>query len=381
MISVAITASMLFSFSSVQAWTGYTFTQVDSFNPSVRSIQGVAVNDTKIWVTETGSNGATGTMKLYWKSSQSYIKSIDTYNELGWPNANTHYDGNIYVISMCKGNYANKDWSGSEVGVWGADNDTFWASYDLDESDGAECLDYYNDSWYVCYHNYSTIRRYSSDFSSCLKTYDIVGCGGVEGTNNGYQGIVFWEEGTNGTFCGLSIHSGPADEGKLYVFSYESDTFSKQEDVSGINTDSKAFNQGWDTDEQYNISYVWIADRIDTDTVYKASCNAEWVESEETPCQVNIVSINGQQNNSVLQDNNRTFKWNIVPNATNYSLRISNHSDFHAEVFLQLDNISLAEWGATYYSEASGNVTFILPNQYNITTYVYHYYQVRSYST
>lgn len=92
-------------------------------------------------------------------------------------------------------------------------------------------------------------------------------------------------------------------------------------------------------------------------------------------------SINSQANNTVLQDQNRTFKWNIVSGATNYSIRVSNYSDFHAEIFLQLDNISLAEWGATYYSEADGNVTFILPDQYNITFYGYHYYQVRAYTT
>ena len=95
---------------------------------------------------------------------------------------------------------------------------------------------------------------------------------------------------------------------------------------------------------------------------------------------ISFVSINGQQNNTNLQDKNRTFIWNIVPGTTEYSIRISNHSDFHAEIFLQLDNISLAEWGSEYYSEANGNVTFILPDQYNITDYGYNYYQVRSYS-
>lgn len=105
-------------------------------------------------------------------------------------------------------------------------------------------------------------------------------------------------------------------------------------------------------------------------------------EGEEEPEQsISFQSLNGQSNNTVVQENNRTFKWNIVSDATKYGLRVSNYSDFHAEIFLQLDNISLAEWSATYYSEADGNVTFILPDQYNITFYGYHYNEVRAYST
>lgn len=154
-------------------------------------------------------------------------------------------------------------------------------------------------------------------------------------------------------------------------------------DFTTINTDSLTHSPSWGVNSLDNIptgdfklkftfsgsSGVLYAYEMDSGSGSSGSSN------------ISFQSINGQANDSVLQDQNRTFIWNIVSGATNYSLRVSNYFDFHDEIFLQLDNISLAEWGATYYSEANGNVTFILPDQYNITVYDYHYYQVRAYTT
>lgn len=98
-----------------------------------------------------------------------------------------------------------------------------------------------------------------------------------------------------------------------------------------------------------------------------------------------IYLINSQGNNTVLQDNNRTFICNIVSGATNYSLRVSNYSDFHAEIFLQLDNISegcaLEGMPGGDYFENSTHWTFVLPYAYNVSYLGYHYYQVKAFTS
>ena len=101
-----------------------------------------------------------------------------------------------------------------------------------------------------------------------------------------------------------------------------------------------------------------------------------------TPISFGFSSINGQSNNSVVQEQNRTFVWADISGATHYNLIISNNSTF-TDIFLNLSNISegsdLESMPGGDYSEAGGYVTFLLPYAYNITYYGYHYYKVRAY--
>lgn len=114
-----------------------------------------------------------------------------------------------------------------------------------------------------------------------------------------------------------------------------------------------------------NLRYTWIYNVTD-------------LEEDEG---LNFMLINNLENNSIVQETNRTFEWTNM-SVTTYSIRVSNDSSF-TDIFLQLDNISegceLENMpGGDFYSNET-HVVFILPYLYNITYYGYHYYQVRSY--
>jgi len=106
-------------------------------------------------------------------------------------------------------------------------------------------------------------------------------------------------------------------------------------------------------------------------------------------------SINNQANNTIILEENRWFNWTKDSNASIYSIRIANDSNF-ADVFFQLDNITITDGWCTNsflntsssaspyaynYWEDSSYCYFHLSYSYNITFYDYHYYQVRSYGT
>lgn len=110
---------------------------------------------------------------------------------------------------------------------------------------------------------------------------------------------------------------------------------------------------------------------------------------------VEFSSINGQENNAILQDQNRFFNWTRAENATEYSIRISN-TPAMGDIFLQLDNITVSNGWCTNnflntsnsaspyaynYWENSTHCFYYLPYVYNITDYGYDYYQVRTYTT
>lgn len=92
---------------------------------------------------------------------------------------------------------------------------------------------------------------------------------------------------------------------------------------------------------------------------------------------ISFISINGQNNGTILQEQNRTFIW-TNKSATYYQLQISNSSDF-ADTFLNLTDINETNYGVNY-TESLTQVIFILPHQYNISYYGYHYYRVRPYT-
>jgi len=120
---------------------------------------------------------------------------------------------------------------------------------------------------------------------------------------------------------------------------------------------------------QFNIE--WLTDSADSLNYLGSDPSTE----------ISFHSINGQNNNTNLQDSNRTFVYPIVNNTDHYDIRVGNstHGSNVTEVFLQLDNINLTNY-PSHYSENSTHVTFIIPDQYNITFYGYHYYQVRAYT-
>ena len=97
---------------------------------------------------------------------------------------------------------------------------------------------------------------------------------------------------------------------------------------------------------------------------------------------IHFNSINGDVNNTATLVGQRVFNWSKMPDATIYSIRISNHSNF-TEVFLQLDNISegcaLESMPGGNYQEVGDYVEFSLPYAYNVTYLGWHYYQVRYY--
>lgn len=110
---------------------------------------------------------------------------------------------------------------------------------------------------------------------------------------------------------------------------------------------------------------------------------------------ITFTSINQRSNNSSVQESYRFFNWTKDNESVNYSIRISNTSNFD-DIFLQLDNITIFNgWcnntflntsasSSPYeynYWENETHCFFYLPYCYNITDYGYDYYQVRSYTT
>ena len=110
--------------------------------------------------------------------------------------------------------------------------------------------------------------------------------------------------------------------------------------------------------------------------------------------QINFISINGNSNNSVVQEQYRFFNWIKCENVSKYSIRVANDSGF-TDVFLQLDNITVSNGNCTNsflntsvsaslydynYWEDETTCFFYLPYVYNCTEYGYDYYQVRYYS-
>lgn len=99
-----------------------------------------------------------------------------------------------------------------------------------------------------------------------------------------------------------------------------------------------------------------------------------------------FTSINGQGNNTNLQEDNRTFVYPIISNTDYYGIRVGNSTSGSnvTDVFLQLDNISegcaLESMPGGDYFENSTHVTFVLPYAYNVSYLAYHYYQVRAYT-
>jgi len=102
-------------------------------------------------------------------------------------------------------------------------------------------------------------------------------------------------------------------------------------------------------------------------------------DEDDPPAEnISITSINGETNNSILQEQNRSFNWTNISGAEYYQLQISNSSTFDT-VFLNLTNINETNYGVNY-TEIGDYVEFILPDQYNISYYGYHYYRVRAYT-
>ena len=94
---------------------------------------------------------------------------------------------------------------------------------------------------------------------------------------------------------------------------------------------------------------------------------------------ISFQSINNQVNDTVLQDQNRTFNWTKVNDTVYYQLQISNSSTF-GTTFVSLADINETNYGANY-AVVGDYIEFILPYQYNVSWYGYHYYQVRAYTT
>ena len=108
-----------------------------------------------------------------------------------------------------------------------------------------------------------------------------------------------------------------------------------------------------------------------------------------------ITSINGQDNDTSLYTDQTYIVWLRDPNATSYSLQVSNSTDF-ASPFISLSNITInGGWcsntylntsasGSPYaynYYENSTHCTLYLPYSLNITYTGSHYYRYRSSGT
>lgn len=92
-------------------------------------------------------------------------------------------------------------------------------------------------------------------------------------------------------------------------------------------------------------------------------------------------SINGQANNTILQENNRTFVWSNISDVNYYELRIGNSTSEGnvTDIFLFLSDINETNYGINF-TDSGGNIEFILSHEYNISYYGYHYYQVRAFT-
>lgn len=99
--------------------------------------------------------------------------------------------------------------------------------------------------------------------------------------------------------------------------------------------------------------------------------------------EISFLSINDNNNNSVVLIGHRYFNWTKVDGATNYNLQISNSSSF-GTTFIDFSNISegcdFESMPGGNYTEKGSYVEFYLPYQYNISWYTNHYYRVRAYS-
>lgn len=372
--------SFAFVFEPVQAYSGYSFAQLDSWSANCH--QGVCVNETFIWAWDSGASGTNGYIYQYNKATHSLIDSESTEPQIDYQNAGAYHNGILYACGMY-GDVTDggaRDESVSEIGLWWANNLTYWKSYDLARNT-SEDMYWYDGYWYMCFHWWSVVCKYDSELNLITTYSEILDNEGSACTSPdprvGYQGIALWEEGTNGTFLGLTRHGTCDNHLFIYWYNSTSDEFEFVEEVT-----NDYFNQGWDLDQDDNISVAWVADRTGGDVIRKLSCNAEWEEVEEdTPV---FVSINGQGNNTQTFNQNRSFVWTKISGATKYQMQVSNSSLF-GTTFINLDNISEGSGlesmpGGDYY-ENSTHVFFVLPYAYNITFYNSHYYRVRAYTS
>lgn len=381
-ISIILTA--IFLAPSILAFEGYVFTQVDSFSANCH--QGIYVNNSYIWTFDSGASGTNGHIYKYDKSTHSVVYNIDTSSHALWANAGTVRNGLVYQLSGR--NSSGDPTQGSLVCAWYDSNQSYYHTWALDENT-SEGMDWWNNSWYMVFSRKAQITQYDENFNF-IQTYPVLDC--VEGSSKpGYQDIAFWEEGTNGTFCGLTRHGSHGNH--LFIYHYNTTTygFDFVEEV-----ENNYFNQGICCDVPYNVSYVWVADRTGGDVARNLSCNAVWDEIEDEAVDfTSITSINNKYNNSATQDQCRWLNWTRNESATKYSIRISNTPAMD-DIFLQLDNITVSNgWcnntflntsasaspHAYNYWENSTHCFFYLPYAYNITDYGYDYYQVRAYTT
>jgi len=137
---------------------------------------------------------------------------------------------------------------------------------------------------------------------------------------------------------------------------------------------------------QTNGSVSWSftdASSLDTKYYWRVYCDDGAHNVSETyyfttvANEISFIYINGNTNNSVTQNDSRTFNWTRVADATIYQLQASNYSDF-STTFINITDINEANYGVNY-TEKGNYIEFILPYQYNISWYGYHYCQVMAY--
>jgi len=147
------------------------------------------------------------------------------------------------------------------------------------------------------------------------------------------------------------------------------------------------------------VEYSNSANENENNRIKVALFNLEWLTDgndylDEIIDVTNFVSINGKDNNSIVQDNHRFFNWSKIDEATGYSIRIDDSISMDSPWF-QLDNITVSDGNCTNsflntsasaspydynYWENETTCFFYLPYVYNCTEYGYDYYQVRYYS-
>lgn len=199
-----------------------------------------------------------------------------------------------------------------------------------------------------------------------------------EGLNlsiDGYWIHSIWDFWNQKNFSNANFSVNSTDNSKLsYIIRY-CNNFS-------VDNPNDCWSSSWwsqnNITDMPDAKYVRVNTTVNSPTVavYVYDMNFSFAGAGGGSSDVEFVSINGQGNNSYVSVDNRTFVWDNVTNVDRFQLQVANSSTF-ASPFIDLNDINKTNY-PSHYSASGDQVTFILPDAYNITYMGCHYYRVRA---
>lgn len=243
--------------------TSLSFTETQALNVALKAWQGVTSDGTYLYTFTNCESGTNDVQKIYKLNKSGVQQDVNLAAGTAHMSGGCYHNSKLYVADM-KNWYSGQPHS-EAIGNIRLYNITSGLPYANENHDvgnhWAEAVCFYDSHFWIVFHCCSIIRKYDSDWNF-IKEYDIDGHGGTETSwvdGNGYQGIAFFQDGSN-IYAGLTVHHSVAGGPEFYYFEYDSvaDSFTLIDHLDPPNTGA---NQGWGCDTPLDISDVWFADR------------------------------------------------------------------------------------------------------------------------